>query len=156
MKNTGTNKLLVIGIGNSGRRDDGLGWAFLDHLSSLEEFEGDLEYRYQLQVEDAEMISKFEKVVFVDATKDLWPDGFSINRLVKKKSESFTTHAVAPSHILYLCGDLYDIEPESYMLAISGHEWGLKLGLSEKANNNLTKAISHLTDSFILSSPTFG
>ena len=45
--------LLIIGIGNSSRGDDGLGWAFLDTISQMQPLPGQLEYRYQLVVEDA-------------------------------------------------------------------------------------------------------
>ena len=62
---------LIYGIGNVGRQDDGLGWAFVDWLqaqglcSSAEMQRG-----YQLLLEDAELISNKERVLFVDATKD--------------------------------------------------------------------------------------
>ena len=42
---------LIIGIGNSGRADDGLGWAYLDAIASLDLEEIDTEYKYQLQIE---------------------------------------------------------------------------------------------------------
>ena len=46
-------KTIILGIGNNGRQDDGLGWAFLDFLEE-QNTTIDLEYRYQLQIEDAE------------------------------------------------------------------------------------------------------
>ena len=53
---------LLIGIGNSGRQDDGLGWAFLDAVCSQPDLKAQCEYRYQLQIEDAELVSRFERV----------------------------------------------------------------------------------------------
>ena len=42
---------LIIGIGNSGRRDDGLGWAFVNEIQSRMPDDFDYEWRYQLQVD---------------------------------------------------------------------------------------------------------
>ncbi|MEJ2400453.1 MAG: hypothetical protein P8Y52_03570, partial [Xanthomonadales bacterium] len=67
---------LVFGIGNSARSDDGLGWAFLDRVERTPGFAGQAEYRYQLQVEDALLASRFEHVVFVDASRAELPGGF--------------------------------------------------------------------------------
>ncbi|RLD75788.1 MAG: Ni/Fe hydrogenase, partial [Bacteroidetes bacterium] len=61
------NKTIVFGIGNIGRQDDGLGWLFLDHLKEKQFNHLDLEYRYQLQIEDAELICNYDTVIFVDA-----------------------------------------------------------------------------------------
>ena len=40
-------EFLIIGIGNSGRRDDGLGWAFLEALEDLGLDSNQMHYRYQ-------------------------------------------------------------------------------------------------------------
>ena len=58
---------LLVGIGNSGRQDDGLGWAFLDRIEQDALFDGRIEYRYQLQVEDAALVRDAARIVFVDA-----------------------------------------------------------------------------------------
>jgi Ni,Fe-hydrogenase maturation factor len=70
--------IIVLGIGNTGRQDDGLGWLFLDRLKEAG-FEGAMEYRYQLQVEDAELISRYSQVIFVDASKTDLSNGFFLN-----------------------------------------------------------------------------
>ena len=62
--------ILIIGIGNSGRNDDGLGWKFVDIASQTMRGYFDVEYRYQLQIEDAELVSKYNKVIFADATQE--------------------------------------------------------------------------------------
>ena len=55
MNESGTDrKTLLIGIGNSGRSDDALGWKFVDEFVEYGHL-FDLEYRYQLQIEDAEL-----------------------------------------------------------------------------------------------------
>ena len=66
MSNEETKNILIIGIGNSGRSDDGLGWLMLDTIEN--KFSNvDVLYRYQLQIEDAEILSHYPTVIFVDA-----------------------------------------------------------------------------------------
>jgi hydrogenase maturation protease len=139
MKNLETNQLVIIGIGNDGREDDGLGWRFLDLLEEKNCFD-QIEYRFQLQIEDAELISGFKQVIFIDASKENIPEGYSFNRLEPEVASSFSTHAIPPAHILGLCNDLYDSFPEAYMLGIAGKQWELKTGLSNFAKENLDNA----------------
>ena len=148
MKNTETKKTLVIGIGNTGRRDDGLGWRFLDLLNGLPDFMGDLEYRYQLQIEDAALVSTYDEVIFVDATQEELDSGYALHQLEKKPFSSYTSHAIPPSHILSLCSDLYNKDPKAYLLAIRGYEWGLMLGLSDRAEENMRKAYDDFVINF--------
>ncbi|PSR08953.1 MAG: Ni/Fe hydrogenase, partial [Bacteroidetes bacterium] len=58
---------LLLGIGNSGRADDGLGWAFAEAFSDQADL-FEVELRYQLQIEDALLISTYQRVVIVDAS----------------------------------------------------------------------------------------
>jgi hydrogenase maturation protease len=130
---------IVIGIGNNGRQDDGLGWAFLDFLHD-EKTGFDLEYRYQLQIEDAECISRYDRVIFVDATKETTQEGFYFEACQPLEKYNFSTHALTPETILYLSKQLYDHKVEASLLAIEGYKWGLMTGLSSKGTYNLNKA----------------
>jgi len=141
MKEEGNN-ILLIGIGNCGREDDGLGWAFLDHLKPDLPANFDVEYRYQLQIEDAEMISHYQKVYFIDADKTPETNGFMIRECFPKETHHFSSHALPPETILYLASSVYGKNPESYIVGISGKSYQLKIGLTKGAKSNLEKAIS--------------
>ncbi len=134
-------KVLVVGIGNCGRSDDGLGWAFLDELDTRKATVT-LAYRYQLQIEDAEKISHHPVTIFVDASHEVLPDGFRWQKCKPTGNFSFSTHALAPEAITGLCRQLYGATPQVYILAIQGHEWGLGEGLSPGAQQNLLKALN--------------
>ena len=57
---------LIYGIGNVGRQDDGLGWAFIDWLEAVGLCpKADLMRHYQLHLEDADLISYKKKVLFI-------------------------------------------------------------------------------------------
>jgi len=136
-------KILVIGIGNSGRQDDGLGWLIIDHM--LDKYKDvDKEYRYQLQIEDAELVSHYSKVIFVDATKEQVDHGFYIKDCKASISHGVSSHALHPETIIGLTNDLYDKFPEAFILGVQGYQWELKTGISEEARINLKKAISAL------------
>ena len=143
MSASGTNqKTLLIGIGNSGRSDDALGWKFLDEFAEYGHL-FDLEYRYQLQIEDAELVSHYRKVIFVDASCAIPDNGFSFDRCIPAPSASFTSHELSPACIVWLARDLYDATPQAFVLAIGGTEWELHLGLSVDAQINFSKAVDH-------------
>ena len=133
-------KVLIIGIGNDARGDDGLGWAFVQKLS-LPKQHFNLEYRYQLQVEDAELISNYDLVIFVDACHDTLPNGFAFEPCQAIAGFEFSTHAVKPEAILALCKDLYDSSPQTYIFKIQGYQWELGSQLSDLATINLNSAL---------------
>lgn len=142
------NKILLIGIGNSGRNDDALGWLFLDNLEKDSSIVYDLEYRYQLQIEDADLIKDYEKVIFIDSTIENVKNGFYYRICKSENNHSFTTHGLDPEAILYLCNTLYNYYPESYVIGIQGYEWDLKTGLSQKGIRNLNAALKYFREKF--------
>lgn len=133
--------MLLIGIGNSSRRDDGLGWAFLDKIKEKNIPGVELVYKYQLNIEDAEMITETNTVIFIDAFSGDLENGYSFEKCLPIDSFEFTTHALSPGVIVSLCKNLYDSEPDAYVLKIQGSEWELKDGLSPLGETNLQKAL---------------
>jgi len=134
------DKILVLGIGNIGRQDDGLGWLFLDYLQTAKFENLDLEYRYQLQIEDSELLCNYKTVIFVDATKENTNDGFYYRICEASDKHSFSTHELCPETVLFLANNLYQHKPKAFILGIQGYDWNLEIGLSEKAKINLYKA----------------
>ena len=140
MNESGTDrKTLLIGIGNSGRSDDALGWKLVDEFADYDHL-FDLEYRYQLQIEDAALVSRYKKVIFVDASCTLSDKGFSFEPCTPAPLTSFTSHELSPECIVWLARDLYDATPQAFVLAIGGTQWELNLGLSAEAKQNFNNA----------------
>lgn len=145
MKDHGTN-ILIIGIGNCGRADDGLGWAFIDRIKEDLPENFDCEYKYQLQVEDAELILHYDVVYFVDAHKEQLDNGFICSEGYPIATHSFSTHELDPGTVLYLAKNIYGKLPKSYVLGISGLNFDLKIGLSEQAKENLSNALDFFNE----------
>ena len=134
-------EILYFGIGNCGRNDDGLGWAFLDRIQQEPGFTGQAEYRYQLQVEDAALVSSADRVVFIDSYKGSLPGGFRMKRCGASKDFQFTSHVLPPSAIMFLCQDLYGKSPHADLLMIQGNSWELQTGMSPEAEGHLDEAV---------------
>ncbi len=135
---------LLLAIGNDARQDDGLGWAFAQALETNPPPNWRIEYRYQLQVEDAALIAEYEQVIFADATHEALPQGYTFGRLAPAASFTFTTHALPPAAVLALCQQIYERSPRAWLLAIAGAQWALEQGLSHIAQQHLQTALEAL------------
>lgn len=132
---------LIYGIGNVGRQDDGLGWAFIDWLEDQSICpKADLNRHYQLHLEHADLISYKKKVLFVDATKAHEVKSFNLEKVEPKLDHSFSSHALSIPTIMHTCQQCFERLPEVHLLTIKGYEWELQLGLTPKAEQNLKAA----------------
>ncbi len=143
------NNILIVGIGNCGRSDDGIGWAFIDRVKESLPANCDYVYKYQLQVEDAELISHYAEVYFVDAHLEQWEDGFLFDRCSAKDNHSFSTHELEPETVVYYSETLYNKIPKAFILGISGLNFDLKIGLTEKAKHNLSRAVDFFNENIL-------
>lgn len=142
--NTQNKKKLIIGIGNEGRGDDGLGWRFAERVENLSSPEYDVEYRHQLQVEDAELVSKYDYIIFADATVETLDKGFDFSACDLNCEYFFSSHTQNPVAVLRLANILFKKLPDAFVMRICGHEWDMGLGLSEAAQKNLENAFVFL------------
>ena len=140
-----TQDSLVYGIGNVGREDDGLGWAFVDWIEENALcLEAELVRNYQLHLEDADLMSHKKKVLFIDASKKEEIETFKLSKVEAKMDVSFTSHAISVPSVLAICAQCFDTVPEVYLLEIKGYAWELKIGLTPQATQNLEDVIANL------------
>ena len=100
---------------------------------------------YQLSLEDADLISRYTRVLFVDATKDPTVESCTLSRPEAKLDFSFTSHAVSVSSILATTQQCFEHVPDAYVLAIRGYEWELQEGLTSPAQHNLCHSLELLS-----------
>jgi hydrogenase maturation protease len=129
---------LIYGIGNPGREDDGLGFEFVINLPDGLQYEKC--HCYQLNIEDAELFSKYKKIILVDAAKNIECD-FEYKKVEAKPESFFSTHGITMEAVLAMTQDIYGKSPETYLLALKGHSYQIKLGISEQAKTSLANAI---------------
>lgn len=141
-------KTLIYAFGNPGRQDDALGNELVDAIqlwiSSQKIDQVECDSNYQLNIEDAEQISHYDKVIFVDASMAAIED-ISFERVQPSDAKvEFSMHAVSPAYVVDLCAKMYTHCPESYLLQIKGYEWDFLEPMTEMARKNLKKATSLL------------
>ena len=137
------SRTLVMGIGNPGRGDDGLGPRLVERLEPARPESADLDSNYQLNVEDALACSHYATVIFVDASAS-GKAPFEFSQLEPARDIAFTTHELSPASVLALCEELYGRRPEAWLLAIRGYAWDLGESLSPLAEINLSAALAFL------------
>ncbi|MCG8572245.1 MAG: hydrogenase maturation protease [Spirochaetes bacterium] len=135
-------KILCYGYGNPGRSDDGLGLSFVKKIEDLNLQGVNTEVAFQLNVEDSELVSHYNLVVFIDASENEI-DGFRISQIEPAKVITFTTHAMSPASVMAFCSEIYNKNPPAYLLEIQGFDWEFKEGLSEPARKNLQNALDY-------------
>jgi hydrogenase maturation protease len=141
-------RLLIFGIGNPGRQDDGLGVRFVERLEQLAlPSHVTLEANYQLCPEDALVLAANDVVLFVDTTvaPDA-PDPYGLSPLAPATEISFSTHALSMGSLLALCTRLYDRSPVAFALALPGYSFEVNADLSERAEENLNRALADVRE----------
>lgn len=136
--------ILVLGFGNPGRLDDGLGPAFIQRVEALCLEDVSVDCNYQLAPEDAATLSGFAYVLFVDADVGCQPP-FRISRVKPEHHEGFTSHSVSPGRVLGLAQQLFSADTEAFLLGIRGYnfnEFGERL--SDDARANLERALEYV------------
>ena len=138
-------KILVIGIGNPGRTDDGLGPALAEAVESWNLREVKTSINYQLNIEHAADIAESDLVIFIDASvHDDAPFVFYQARPAAKGS--FTTHAMEPESVLALCRQVYHKEPPAFILGVRGECFELAEGISKSGAKHYEQAERFLRD----------
>lgn len=140
-------RVLVLGWGNPSRGDDALGPELVRRLEALaRERAGWREHGFladfQLHPEHALDLADRDLVLFVDASTAAAAP-FCLSRLAPVRDRSFTTHAMSPSAVLAVYGDMFAREPpHAYLLAIRGETFELGEPMSTAAERHLEAALS--------------
>jgi hydrogenase maturation protease len=135
--------LLVLGYGNPGRGDDGLGPALAEAVDAAAAPGVRTLTGYQLNIEDAADLAETDVAVFVDAARR-GPAPFAFGAVEPAKEIAFTTHALDPGSLLALCSDVYRRAPRAFLLAVRGYQFEFGEGLSAAAKTNLDQALAFL------------
>jgi hydrogenase maturation protease len=135
--------VLLIGYGNPGRLDDGLGPALAAEVEGWRLPGLAVESDYQLTLEDAEAVAGHDVAILADAA-DRGPK-VSFTELTETEEGSFSTHSVTPPQLLGLAKGLFGSQARVFVMAIRGYEFNeYEERLSAMAQANLDAAASFL------------
>ncbi len=141
----GEPRILILGYGNPGRQDDGLGPAMAAHIGRLRWPNVTVYDNYQLNIEDAMDIAEHDVVWFVDAAST-GPEPYAVSDLSPAPAVEFTSHIMRPEAILAIARHYFRASPQAFLLAIRGYEFEFKEELTASASANLQAALAMLTD----------
>jgi hydrogenase maturation protease len=136
-------RLLVLGWGNPGRRDDGLGPAIVEEVAGMGIAGVTAESDYQLSIEAAADLAEAERAVFVDAALE-GPEPFQVRPLSPSATICFSTHAFGPEAVLAVCEQAYRRRPEALLVGVRGYEFDVAEGLSPGAQANSRAALEFI------------
>lgn len=143
-------RILVIGYGNPGRQDDGLGPAAAAAIESLQAPNVTVIDNYQLAIEDAIDVAAHDSVWFVDASR-IGDAPCAAERISPEMDISFTSHLLKPQTLLAIARQQFGGSPDAHLLSIRGYEFDFREGLSPGARENLAAALHLLHRALALS-----
>jgi hydrogenase maturation protease len=144
------SEILIYGIGNPGRQDDSIGVMFarrMEDWATGNNLNIDIEYNFQLNIEDAARISNNKMVIFADASKENI-ENFCLTRIKPKAIDISLSHSVSPESVLFLCDELFHVMPNAYIVHIKGYEWEFGEPVTNKALKNIELALKEIQSAF--------
>ncbi len=133
--------LVVVGIGNELRRDDGIGVCVARALAgSLGALGARVVSLHQLVPELAVDLADARAVIFVDAAVDLGPGAVRVVAPGKGVGFGQPTHRAEPEALLELCAALYRKRPAAMVVSIGAADLGAGCGLSAAARRGCDRA----------------
>ncbi|HMB01374.1 MAG TPA: hydrogenase maturation protease [Spirochaetota bacterium] len=138
-------KTAVLGYGNIGRQDDGIGPEIIFKLKKQKLPDVYLDADYQLNIENAYDIAAGEKVIFVDASHSSRAP-YEFYEIQPAASIAFSTHTLSPQSLLAASHELFNSSIKGYILAVRGYAWDMAEGLSAPGNNNMQQACNFLLE----------
>lgn len=139
-------RLLILGFGNPGRGDDGLGPALIEALEkqSLDcPAELTLSASMQLQPEQILDIQAHDLILLADAGWQT-PAPFAFTQVRPLPDHSITSHALSPQCLLAIYQQTLGPPPPVFLLTVRGERFGLGDGFSPRAQRHLAGGLEFI------------
>ncbi len=155
MTETSSGKILVIGYGNTLRKDDGLGPYLVRQIAGENWPNVEAIAVLQLTPELCEQIAQASQVVFMDARMNfpetsplsdfqIPENSFHIEKLTSGNRVTWDTHLSCPTGLLFLTEKLFGVSPLSWWITVYGYDFSLGENLSPAALRNGYLALAQL------------
>ena len=135
------SKTIIIGYGNIDRADDGVAFAVVNELrrrlgqkmleegdTGLDELggENDSIFLSQLVPEIMELLTGYNRIIFVDAHVGSDMEDLSCSPVSAQYVSSSFTHHMTPSALLAFLQTMYQCEPQAHLVSIHGYDFDFK------------------------------
>jgi hydrogenase maturation protease len=136
--------VLVLGYGNPGRGDDGLGPAAAEAIERFGIPGVRTSANYQLAIEDAADAAACASVIFVDASRSGAAPFTDEPVAAGAGGACFASHVVPPGVVVGLCRSVYGRSPHARVIGIRGYAFDFEEGLTQRARANLERAVAYI------------
>ena len=138
-------RVLIVGLGNPLRSDDGLGPRAAEELRQGPLPPGtEVLVQHQLTPDLAETIRHAKMVLFVDAARGEHPGEIHCQPVDPAGTNGTFTHELTPAAVLALAKQLYGVFPQAVEISIEGASFELGERLSPRVEEKLP-ALVYLT-----------
>lgn len=150
---------LLFAYGNYDRQDDGVSWHIIRKVAAKfsfdlpplpDEITGEIvpgltwHFDLQLTPNDAEYISNFEHVLFIDAHTGAIPQDVSWTEVKPEFQTSPMTHHFTPQSCMSLVQVLYKQQPHAILVSVRGYEFEFLQVLSPQCSINADLAVERI------------
>lgn len=136
-------KVAIIGCGNPLRRDDGLAWHAARELRQrLSPEQAEILCVHQLTPELAEMASRADTVIFLDAAAKGVPGQVSCQAVRDETAGYDFSHHLTPAGIMAMAAQLYGASPHAFVVSLCGETFDHGDEVSSTVATGLPKMVS--------------
>lgn len=140
--------VLIIGIGNTLRSDDGIGIVAAQKLekAALEPHVRIIDCQ-QLTPDLAKDISEADRVIMIDSDQENRPGKVTVKKIVleNRAVDSFT-HNLEPGTLLTYARDLYGSTADAFLVTTAGESFEFGEGVSQVATGAIPEILRLVTD----------
>ena len=141
-------RVLIIGYGNILRGDDGVGVTAAENLRETVQDNSHVTILtcQQLTPELANEMSKFDRVIMIDAARGDRPGEITVKRVEAEGTLTTFTHELQPSTLLACSRELYGSSPETYLVTVTGATFDFSDKLSDTTSKIMKDLIIRVRD----------
>jgi hydrogenase maturation protease len=139
--------VLIIGIGNTLRRDDGVGIVAAQKLEKTVGGHACAIVCQQLTPELAKNLSEADRVIIIDADQGNIPGQVTVKE-IKPGNQAFNplTHELDPATLLTISRELYGKCPDAFLITVTGSTFEYGENLSQPATDAIPEVLQHVRD----------
>jgi hydrogenase maturation protease len=140
-------RILIIGLGNPLRSDDGLGWWAAQELCQTKLSQPiQIITQPQLTPELSLAASQADFVIFIDASQNERPGEIRCRRLVPELARGAFSHQLSPSGVLGLAEELYGTAAQGYLVSMGANCFDHGERLSETVIAALPQLVARVVE----------
>ncbi len=141
------SRVLIIAYGNPLRSDDGVAWQAAEELErKLPSSQAEIICVHQLTPELAEKVSRFDSVIFLDASRNGEPGKVTCAPVSFRSTEVRFWHQLTPGGLLALGAQLFGATPRAFSVSLCGESFDHGEKQSRAVINSLPRLVARVSE----------